>query len=775
MATQAGDNVIQPASAPGGGINGCANTNMQNARPFINVAEERQSNNNQMNSGTSPGTFFGIILGILVLLLVLNIDSLLDVFGSSAGSNYSSSASQDPYISPTPTTTSTNTHAFSSTAPSGTRLDKLPHFGLEFIGNYILKGGLSNGNHPTTASRIAFSQHDGVPNGTLHISLFTRRTIVNNLRTAHITLQILAPSGHKIPDKKITLSGFDLRDARKFIFRGIIDANSLYNLFNFDDLGESPFFTNISGISRSTLDDRNHYEDAIGNGTSRSHFNSMIGRQCSFTGAVVLHFDISRGKSIREVDEPLLQQFVSDMESDQHDSYLGQKESMKSPIGRNLKEFLQEADLLILEPFLMKSESYNDDLPLKKISLRRNLRNSGRSHSSPLLLELSLPSNDEASSVPDSDIFPLIVGNESTLNVPNGDNGAEIIDPNVANFDMQGRFISADCNIGLYIYGWEVDISAIVSHVVHISFFFNLKSLLEMRSFWLQIQHTELSTTAAKVSIVTLVMHSAIDVFEAISMLYIGFLSKYMLSYFAIVAFLKFVLFCMMEVRYLIIVWKTRNQENINQHWELVRSEINRLYRNFYGCLILVVLSVYYVFPFFPYYIFIFYFFWVPQILCDIWRGQRNSLNPYFILGISLCRLVFPLYIFGCSQSIFSNPIVSNIYVQRNIPFCIAICTVVTIQVVLLFIQRKFGSRSFVPLDFLPHVYNYHRSQKDLSFDEEYGIPECVICMNEIRVKDSRSRALTPCDHYFHSKCLQQWMNIKMECPTCRRQLPPFP
>ncbi|RWW25637.1 hypothetical protein GW17_00010013 [Ensete ventricosum] len=32
---------------------------------------------------------------------------------------------------------------------------------------------------------------------------------------------------------------------------------------------------------------------------------------------------------------------------------------------------------------------------------------------------------------------------------------------------------------------------------------------------------------------------------------------------------------------------------------------------------------------------------------------------------------------------------------------------------------------------------------------------------------------VTPCDHCFHSGCLQRWMDIKMECPTCRRSLPP--
>ncbi len=30
----------------------------------------------------------------------------------------------------------------------------------------------------------------------------------------------------------------------------------------------------------------------------------------------------------------------------------------------------------------------------------------------------------------------------------------------------------------------------------------------------------------------------------------------------------------------------------------------------------------------------------------------------------------------------------------------------------------------------------------------------------------------TPCDHEFHIDCLISWMRLKMDCPTCRRELP---
>jgi hypothetical protein len=51
------------------------------------------------------------------------------------------------------------------------------------------------------------------------------------------------------------------------------------------------------------------------------------------------------------------------------------------------------------------------------------------------------------------------------------------------------------------------------------------------------------------------------------------------------------------------------------------------------------------------------------------------------------------------------------------------------------------------------------------------GAIDCVICMTEVAVAD-RNYMVTPCAHLFHDTCLQQWMDVKMECPTCRAVLP---
>jgi transmembrane E3 ubiquitin-protein ligase len=54
------------------------------------------------------------------------------------------------------------------------------------------------------------------------------------------------------------------------------------------------------------------------------------------------------------------------------------------------------------------------------------------------------------------------------------------------------------------------------------------------------------------------------------------------------------------------------------------------------------------------------------------------------------------------------------------------------------------------------------------------GLPQfdCVICYNDIDIRNRRGYMLAPCDHIFHKDCLMEWMNQKMECPICRTALP---
>mmetsp|Transcript_27097 Transcript_27097/g.68366 ORF Transcript_27097/g.68366 Transcript_27097/m.68366 type:complete len:204 (+) Transcript_27097:239-850(+) len=53
---------------------------------------------------------------------------------------------------------------------------------------------------------------------------------------------------------------------------------------------------------------------------------------------------------------------------------------------------------------------------------------------------------------------------------------------------------------------------------------------------------------------------------------------------------------------------------------------------------------------------------------------------------------------------------------------------------------------------------------------------DCVICMDtlDFREMGEQRPVCAPCHHWFHQNCLEEWMKVKMECPTCRKPLPPL-
>ena len=156
------------------------------------------------------------------------------------------------------------------------------------------------------------------------------------------------------------------------------------------------------------------------------------------------------------------------------------------------------------------------------------------------------------------------------------------------------------------------------------------------------------------------------------------------------------------------------------------------------------------------------YSLWIPQIITNVIRDSRKPLHPHYILGITVTRLAIPLYIFGCPDNFLR--------IEPDQSWCVCLAIFVGLQAAILLLQHYLGSRWFIPRQILPEKYSYYRR-----FDQDTRhATDCVICMTAIDLSQrSNDCMVTPCDHFFHSGCLQRWMDIKMECPTCRRPLPP--
>ncbi|CAO3690571.1 unnamed protein product [Umbelopsis ramanniana] len=188
--------------------------------------------------------------------------------------------------------------------------------------------------------------------------------------------------------------------------------------------------------------------------------------------------------------------------------------------------------------------------------------------------------------------------------------------------------------------------------------------------------------------------------------------------------------------------------------------------------------------------------FWVPQIYRNVIRGSRRALSHRYVIGMSLTRLVIPLYYYACPHNILAHEPTKWVWV---------LAAYVMLQVAILMIQDIWDPRFFVPERYLPERYNYHpilpnedeetrvdvkvvgvnaSEEAESSEGQSKHTPgrDCAICMLPVNATNQGSAGLqalgragymvTPCHHLFHTECLEKWMRIKLECPVCRAYLP---
>ncbi|KJP89676.1 hypothetical protein AK88_00636 [Plasmodium fragile] len=334
-------------------------------------------------------------------------------------------------------------------------------------------------------------------------------------------------------------------------------------------------------------------------------------------------------------------------------------------------------------------------------------------------------------------------------------------------------YISSDnCGLFVRLEGDDVDKRYAAARVTAFAILYNIKSIVELGLFYLQIgRSSENMRSASKVSLMSICLNSFIDLFESLLLLYEVMLSRLLLVHFIFMVLLKFILFTLMELRYILIIWKANHQQYLQEGWSQLQRKLATLYKFYYGSILLVIVTFYYIFPLCPYVLLLLYMCWVPQILLDVWKGQRNSINLKVAFALSLCRVFLPVYRFMYSQSIFQLDVFARAMDSTNATFSILLIVILAVQLLFMSLQRLYGPRYLVDIDLLPHVHNYY---KTIDPNFETGIPECVICMYDIVLKEKKY-CVTPCFHIFHEKCLQQWMDVKLECPTCRGALPNFP
>lgn len=452
-----------------------------------------------------------------------------------------------------------------------------------------------------------------------------------------------------------------------------------------------------------------------------------------------------------------------------------------------------------------------------------------------------------------------------------------------------GAIFSPNCNFKATLNATAIrtDWEHTTGKAINYSFYMMLTCLTQIVVLLRQLLHTQSQSTATRVSLLCIGWQTVLDALLCLCHIYLSLVMQPLFTAFASVAFFKLLIFCVIEMKYMAIIIQARNNSNGGNTTELLRRQVAMLHLRFYVALVGSFLAFFYSGEEYrTVYILALYSFWVPQIIQNVMTEAKRPLHNYYIYGISLSRLVAPLYIFAVPNNFLkegkSDPgranflqshltlralFILQVYPDSsptNILMCELLVLWVGIQAAVLIAQGRYGARFMIPARFLPPKFDYSRpipasllptetSASDTfapnSTDALHGNPgnsplsspnerptssllasrdhrnhdppsssmpdrhntgvarnrikgknrksesimmtetvthcnttsmpshpratlDCVICYNAIDVHNRRGYMLAPCDHIFHRECLIQWMDVKMECPICRTELP---
>ena len=274
-------------------------------------------------------------------------------------------------------------------------------------------------------------------------------------------------------------------------------------------------------------------------------------------------------------------------------------------------------------------------------------------------------------------------------------------------------------------------------------------------------------SVAKKTPIEFLILQSAIDLWYSIWHLYLSLVFYMAHEYLILAAFMTFAVYLVLHGRLLMHTWKAQNP-GLAQDGILMFKIRFSIFESFWLIFILSFIPVFIVFKDMKILIVLVSHNYLPLIYNSARYGYKNSIKPEIIVTITIARLLLLLYLFGFAHE-FMKP-------EADYKACLVFILYFGVQTGVVLLQNK-HPRFFLPKICRPVTYTYFR---DVEFERIQERSECIICMTELNLGGGDgaeilnfSRTMhTPCKHMFHEDCLGDWMNLKMECPTCRTPLP---
>ena len=260
-------------------------------------------------------------------------------------------------------------------------------------------------------------------------------------------------------------------------------------------------------------------------------------------------------------------------------------------------------------------------------------------------------------------------------------------------------------------------------------------------------------------------------------------------------SFCYFALFSVFLLRILFLVWKARNSDITNIR--IFRKKLLKFYLFFYVFLFLSLISVKIWYSYFICTLVLMGSTWICQIIYSAKKGTKPPMSYSYILSASFSKISLCIYLKAYKNNIFGY--------RPNYLKVVIVSFVISVEALILIIQKFFGAKFIIPKKFRKQGYDYYRKESEINEEEKEN--ECVICLDKLRnlinleedndinnkkgnfiykfimrnlekiKKNDQNKGdymITPCHHLFHRKCLEHWLNVKNQCPYCRQQIPPI-
>ena len=277
---------------------------------------------------------------------------------------------------------------------------------------------------------------------------------------------------------------------------------------------------------------------------------------------------------------------------------------------------------------------------------------------------------------------------------------------------------------------------------------------------------------------------------------------------FGVISVIYFFSFVGFELKLLLLVFRIKNESGVNRN--IYRRRLVSLYLMFYICFSFIFFNIKGCVTDFYLILIVYTLSWLSQIILSFCKNSRPPMPRLYIVWLSLSRLFFPIYIKAYKNNFFD---LKPSYIK------IGILVIITFaEAIILILQKSLGARIIVPKKFRKQnqVFDYYKDRVNIEKHVSQN-PICVICLENLnvdvdenfnkikkkkkqktivnkimsilyldvlnqKIKNSikylegknpkKKYMITPCDHVFHTICLEKWMKIKNECPYCKAEIP---